>query len=64
MAYKPVTYNGYKIEFVKEYGNVYARCPALIRNQFIGSGKTKALAQAQAQATINRVVKANPRKRR
>ena len=60
LAYKPVTYNGYKIVFVSEYGNVFARAPRLTR-QFIGSGKTKAAAMAEAKATINRVARAKTR---
>lgn len=46
------SYKGLKIEFVKMSGKVWARAPAWTR-QYIGVGKTKAEALADAKKAID-----------
>ena len=56
--YKSETYKGYKVEFVYQNGNVWARAPKLSTgNQYIGAGKTKEKAFNDAKKEINSRIK-------
>ena len=56
--YKSEMYKGYRVEFVYQYGYIYARAPKLSTgSQYIGAGKTKEKAFNDAKKEINSRIK-------